>query len=162
MPQSAKPKIWGLVLITYTLVIGTSILAVASYFYFRSEVRQGDSADPNPLRRMRVGAVWVPIYDAATYVEPASTEEKEITTGSVKFRTKEPAGAVLGFYKDSLQYSGFFTSTTGNAGGTVQGVRNGGKVSVTVTVTSSSENTTGEIHTLNRADPAQDALKKNY
>src|SRR4051812_26450946 len=138
MPQQSKPKIWGLIAITYTLVIGTSIIAVASYFYFRSEVRQGDAADPNPLRRMRVGAVWVPIFESATYVEPASTEQKEITTGSVKFRTNEPAGAVLGFYKDSLTHSGFFTQMTGNAGGTVQGVRNGGKVSVTVTVTSSS------------------------
>ncbi|MEO5926924.1 MAG: hypothetical protein ABIR70_24125 [Bryobacteraceae bacterium] len=162
MPHSRKFNVWGLVAITYALVIGTSILAVASYFYFRSEVRQGDNADPNPLRRMMVGAVWVPIYDSATYIEPASTEQKEITTGSVKFRTKEPAGAILGFYKESLQHSGFFTSTTGDAGGTVQGVRNGGKVSVTVTVTSSSENTTGEIHTLNHADPAQELLKKNY
>ncbi len=44
---------------------------------------------------------------------------------------------------------------TGNAGGTVQGVRSGGKISVSVTVTSSSENTTGEIHTLHHADPAR-------
>jgi hypothetical protein len=156
MPQSRKPNLWGLVAVTYGLVIGTMLLAAAAYFYFRSEVPAGDAADANPMRRIMVGAVWVPLYPPATYMEPAMTKEKEITTGSVKFRTKEPAGTVLGFYKDSLEQNGFFTSMTGNAGGTVQGVRSGGKINVLVTVTSSSENTTGEIHTIHHADPARE------
>jgi hypothetical protein len=149
------PNVWGLIAITYGLVIATSVLAVASYFYFRSEIRPGDDADGNPMRRMMVGAVWVPIYSGATYIEPAMTQEKAITTGSVKFRTKDPAGTVLAFYKKTLEENGFFTLSTGNAGGIVQAVRNGGKVNVTVTVTTSSQNTTGEIHTLHHADPAR-------
>jgi hypothetical protein len=108
------------------------------------------------MRRIMVGAVWVPLYPPATYIEPGSTQEKEITTGIVKFRTKDPAGAVLAFYKEGLDKNGYYTSMTGNAGGTVRGVRSGGKVSVSVTVTSSSENTTGEIHTIRHADPARD------
>jgi hypothetical protein len=107
------------------------------------------------MRRMMVGAVWVPIYAGATYVEPAMTQQKEITTGSVKFRTKEPAGSILAFYKNSLEDGGFFTLSSGDVGGIVQAVRNGGKVSVTVSVTTSSENTSGEIHTLHHADPAR-------
>ena len=154
MPKPRSPNMWGLVAITYGLVIVTALLAVASYFYFRSEIKPGDDADGNPMRRMMVGAVWVPIYAGATYVEPAMVEQKEIATGSVKFRSKDPAGAVLGFYQESLKEGGFVTFTEGNAGGTVQAVRNGGKIHVTVTVTTGSENTTGEIHTLRHADPA--------
>lgn len=157
MPQPRTPNIWGLVAITYGLVIGTSVLAVASYFYFRSGVKPGDDADGNPMRRMMVGAVWVPIYTGATFVEPAMVEQKEITTGSVKFLTKDPAGAVLGFYQSSLKEGGFVTVTQGNAGGSVQAVRNGGKINVTVSVTAGPENTTGEIRTLRHADPARDA-----
>lgn len=148
-------NVWGLVGITYGLVLATSVLAVASYFYFRSEVKPGDDADGNQMRRMMVGAVWVPIYSGATYVEPAMLQQKEITTGSVKFRSKEPAGAVLGFYQQSLKEGGFVTFTEGSAGGTVQAVRNGGKINVTVTVTTGPENTTGEIRTLHHADPAR-------
>jgi hypothetical protein len=155
---SNSPKslnVWGLIGITYGLVIATSVLAVASYFYFRSEIKPGDDADPNPMRRMMVGAVWVPVYTGATYVEPTIVEQKEITTGSVKFRTKDPAGAVLGFYQGSLKEGGFVTVTEGNAGGSVQAVRNGGKINVTVSVTTGPENTTGEIRTLHHADPAR-------
>jgi cytochrome c-type biogenesis protein CcmE len=148
-------NVWALVGITYGLVLATSVLAVASYFYFRSEVKPGDDADGNQMRRMMVGAVWVPIYSGATYVEPAMVQQKEITTGSVKFRSKDPAGAVLGFYQGSLKEGGFVTFTEGNAGGTVQAVRNGGKTNVTVSVTTGPENTTGEIRTLHRADPAR-------
>ena len=39
------------------------------------------------------------------------------------------------------------------AGGTLQGVTDKGKMSVTITVTTSAENTTGEIHTLRHIDP---------
>ncbi len=148
-------NVWGLVAITYGLVLATSVLAVASYFYFRSEVKPGDDADGNQMRRMMVGAVWVPVYTGATYVEPGMVEQKEITTGWVKFRTKDPAGAVLGFYQGSLKEGGFVTVTQGNAGGTVQAVRRGGKTNVTVSVTTGPENTTGEIRTLHRADPAR-------
>lgn len=153
-----KPRglnVWGLIGITYGLVIATSVVAVASYFYFRSEIKTGDDADANPMRRMMVGAVWVPIYSGATYVEPTMLQQKEITTGTVKFRTKEPAGAVLAFYQETLKEGGFVTLTTGNAGGTVQAVRRGGKTNVSVSVTTSSENTTGEIRTLHHADPAR-------
>jgi len=146
---------WGVVAVTYGLVIVTSIVAIASYFYFRSEIRPGDDADGNPMRRMMVGAVWVPIYAGATYVEPASHREKEITTGSVKIRSQEPAGALLGFYQEALKEGGYVTFTEGNAGGTVQAIRNGGKINVTVTVTTASQNTTGEIRTLHHADPAR-------
>lgn len=156
MPNSKKPlNVWGLVAITYGLVLATSVLAVASYFYFRSGVKPGDDADGNQTRRMMVGAVWVPIYVGATYVEPGIVEQKEITTGAVKFRSKDPAGAVLGFYQESLKEGGFVTFTEGNAGGTVQAVRNGGRTNVTVTVTTGADNTTGEIRTLHRADPAR-------
>jgi hypothetical protein len=154
MPKPQAPNMWGLVAITYGLVIVTTLLAVTSYFYFRSEVRPGDAADANPMRRMMVGAVWVPIYSGATYVEPAIVQQKEITTGSVKFHSKDPAGAVLGFYQESLKEGGFVTFTEGNAGGTVQAVRNGGKTNVTVSVTTGPEKTTGEIRTLLHADPA--------
>lgn len=156
MSSSRKSlNVWGLVGLTYGLVLATSVLAVASYFYFRSEVKPGDDADGNQMRRMMVGAVWVPIYTGATYVEPAMVQQNEITTGSVKFRTKDPAGAVLGFYQGSLKEGGFVTLTEGNAGGTVQAVRRGGKTNVTVTVTTGPENTTGEIRTLQHADPAR-------
>ena len=146
---------WGLVALTYGLVIGTTLLAVASYYYVRSEVRPGDSADANPMRRLLVGSVWVPVYEGATFVEPLTTKENAVTTGSIKFHTKDPAGTVLAFYKDSLKEGGFVTMTTGNAGGTVQAVRRAGKTNVTVSVTSSSENTTGEIRTLNHEEPKQ-------
>jgi len=155
MTKPRQPNMLGLVTITYGLVIGITLLAVASYFYFRSEVRPGDDADGNPMRRMMVGAVWVPIYTGATYVQPGTVREKEITTGVVKFRTKDPAGSVLAFYQDSLKEGGFVTLTTGNAGGTVQALRRGGKTNVTVSVVTSAENTTGEIHTIQHADPAQ-------
>ena len=105
------------------------------------------------MRRMMVGAVWVPIYTAATYIEPASVQEKNITTGSVQFSTKDPAGEVLAFYDAALKKDGYFTTITGDVGGTIQAVRAGGKFTVGITVTSSSENTKGEIRTLHHADP---------
>ena len=101
----------------------------------------------------RLGAVWVPIYERANYVEPQSVSENQITTGAVKFRTQDPAGEVLGFFEKTLKRSGYFIQPTGTAGGTLQGVTDKGKMSVTITVTSSSENTTGEIHTLRHIDP---------
>ena len=153
MTSRPGPKFGILVLLTYGLVFFFTVLAAAAYFYSRSEIQSGDQADPNPMRRMMVGAVWVPIYTQATYYEPAMVEQKEITTGTVKFRTKEPAGSVLAFYEAALTESGFFPLRTGNAGGTIQAVRRGGRISVTVSVTTSSQNTTGEIHTLNHRDP---------
>lgn len=153
MSSRPQPKFGFLILVTYGLVMLITVLAGVAYFQSRSGIQSGDQADPNPMRRMMVGAVWVPIYTEATYYEPNMVEQKEITTGSVKFRTKEPAGSVLAFYEASLRESGFLPLTTGNAGGTVQAVRRGGRISVTVSVTTSSKNTTGEIHTLNHRDP---------
>ncbi|MEO8097681.1 MAG: hypothetical protein ABI811_08260 [Acidobacteriota bacterium] len=151
-------NVWGLIGITYGLVLFTTVLAVGSYFYFRSEVKQGDQADPNPMRRIRVGSVWIPIYDQATYFEPTSLEQKAITKGTVKFRTKDGPGAVLAFYQSTLKEGGFVTLTTGSAGGTVQAVRRAGKTTVLVTVsgaTKQGEITTGEIQTLNHEEPKQ-------
>jgi hypothetical protein len=104
------------------------------------------------MRRMMIGAVWVAIYPTATYVEPASVQEKDITTGSVQFHTKDPAGEVLAFYENALKKEGYFTTTTGDVGGTIQALRAGGKFTVAITVTSSSQNTKGEIRTLHHAD----------
>jgi len=164
MPNASKPRsglnVWGLVGITYGLVIATSVLAIAAYFHFRADIRPGDQADANPLRRMHVGSVWVPIYEQATYFEPTQLEQKAITTGTVKFRTPDGPGAVLSFYQSTLKEGGFVTLTTGNAGGTVQAVRRGGKTTVLVTVsgaTKSGEVTTGEIRTLNHEEPKQNS-----
>ncbi|MEI9814474.1 MAG: hypothetical protein WDO18_18330 [Acidobacteriota bacterium] len=76
-----RPRIGILIAVTYGLVIGTMVLAIAGYFYYRADMKPGDQADVNPMRRMMVGAVWVPIYNNATYVEPASTQEKESPPG---------------------------------------------------------------------------------
>ncbi|MEP6961177.1 MAG: hypothetical protein ABI995_03820 [Acidobacteriota bacterium] len=159
-PRPKSLNLWGLVGITYGLVIATAVLAIGSYFYFRASVRPGDQADPNPMRRIRVGTVWVPIYEQASYFDPTSMQEKAISQGTVKFRTKDGAGAVLAFYQNTLKEGGFVTLTTGNAGGSVQAVRRGGKTTVLVTVSSASgsktgENTTGEIRTLNHEEPKQ-------
>jgi hypothetical protein len=153
MASRQGPRFGILVLLTYGIVILFTLLAAVAYFYTRSELQPGDQADPNPMRRMMVGAVWVPIFPEATYYEPNMVEQKEIATGTVKFRTKEPAGSVLAFYEGALRESGFLPLTTGNAGGTIQAVRRGGRISVTVSATTSSQNTTGEIHTLNHRDP---------
>lgn len=150
--MNKDPRLGILAAVTYGLVILTTLLAAAGYFYYRSQIRPGDQADPDPTRRILVGAVWVPVYDAATYFEPGSSEQNAITQGAIKFRTNDPAGSVLAFYDARLKQSGFLTHTTGDAGGTVQAVRNGGRTSVTVSVTSSSENTTGEIHTLHHEE----------
>jgi hypothetical protein len=139
--------------VTYGLVALTTLLAVAAYFYFRAGVRAGEQADPNPQRRIMVGTVWVPVYINATYIEPEQQQEKAISTGGVKFRTKDSAAAVLTFYQDSLRRGGFVTLTPSDNGGTVQVVQNGGRTSVRVTVTSGAENTTGEIRTLNHVEP---------
>lgn len=147
--RANAPKFGILVAVTYGSVILFTALAVTAYFWMRPS---GVETEPNPMRRMMVGAVWVPIYPEAAYFDPAATEQKEITTGSVKLRTKEPAGSVLSFYQSTLNEGGFVTLTTGDAGGTVQAVQRGGRTSVTVSVTSSSTETTGEIHTLNHRD----------
>jgi hypothetical protein len=143
---------WGLVGLTYGLVAFVTLLSVAAYFYYRSAIPSTSQADPDPTQRMLVGAVWVPIYEKATYVEPGSVQQNEITTGTVKFRTDDPAGAVLEFYKHSLEKTGYLTSTTGNVGGMIQGVADRGKMSVSITVTSGAKNTTGEIHTLRHVE----------
>lgn len=153
-----NPRIGVLAAVTYGLVIATIVLAAGTYYYYRASMQPGEQADVNPMRRMMVGAVWVPIYGEATYIEPAEVQEKEITTGSVKFRTQDPAGAILAFYESALKKEGYFTTTSGDAGGTVQAVRSGGKFTVAVTVTSSAENTKGEIRTLHHAD-AKDASR---
>ncbi len=95
-----------------------------------------------------MGAVWVPVYQSATYYEPKSIEQGAITNGGVKFKTSDPAGGVLAFYETTLKQTGYFTTMSGTAGGTVQGVRNGGKTSVLVTVSTSGAETLGEIRTL--------------
>jgi hypothetical protein len=152
-PRPKKPNMMGLAIVTYSLVIGVTLLSVASYYFYLSRVTPGDNIEADQTRRILVGAVWVPIYEKATYVEPASVQEKEIATGTVKFRTNNPAGEVLGFYKTSLEHSGYLTKPTGTVGGTLQAVGERGKVSVLVTVTSGPENTTGEIRTLRHILP---------
>jgi hypothetical protein len=147
-----EPRFGMLALVTYGLVILFTAVAAAGYFYYRSQVRPGDQAEADPTRRILVGAVWVPVYEAATYFEPGSTEEKAITQGAIRFRTQDPAGSVLAFYEAKLRQGGFLTHTTGDAGGTVQAIRDGGRTSVTVSVTSSSKDTSGEIRTLHRAE----------
>jgi len=100
----------------------------------------------------------VPIYDQATYFEPTSLQQKAITKGTIKFRTKDGPGSVLAFYEKTLKEGGFVALTTGSAGGTVQAVRRGGKTTVLVSVSGASkqgEITTGEIQTLDQEDPKQ-------
>jgi hypothetical protein len=141
-------NVWGLVALTYGLVMFTIVLAGGSYYYFKSKQAPTDQAEPDNTRRIMVGAVWVPVYVGAAYIEPTSLEQGAITNGGVKFTTSDPAGAVLSFYETALKQTGYFTTTTGNMSGTVQGVRNGGKMSVLVSVNSSNAGTRGEIHTL--------------
>jgi hypothetical protein len=142
------PRFGILVLITFSIVSGVTLLSIATYYYFRANIHQGAQADPKPLRRMLIGAVWVPIDPHATYIEPAETKQKGITTGSVKFHTTEPLEAVLSFYRDSLREGGVVTFSTTDSGATVQAISNGGRVNVQITLASTPENTTGEIHTL--------------
>ncbi len=150
--EKRNPRLGILAAITYGLVTLVTLLAVATYFYFRANIKPDEQADVTPMRRMMVGGVWVAIYPAATYFDPKSVQEKNITTGSVNFRTKDPAGAVLAFYDQALKKEGYFTTESGDAAGTIQAMRAGGKFTVAITVTSSSENTKGEIHTLHHAD----------
>jgi hypothetical protein len=156
--KSKKPHMMGLAIVTYSLVIGVTLLSVAAYYFYRSQISPTDQPDADPTKRMLVGAVWVPIFEKATYVEPSKVEEKEIATGMVRFHTKVPAGEVLGFYKDKLEHTGYLVKPSPDAGGMLQGVANAGKISVQVTVTSGSgpkggENTAGEIRTLRHIDP---------
>jgi len=150
--MNKNPRFGILAVVTYGLVILFTVLAAAGYYYYRSQLRPGDQAAADPTRRIMVGAVWVPVYEQATYFEPGSNQQQAITQGGIKFRTQDPAGAVLAFYEARLKQGGFLTHMTGDAGGTVQAVRNGGRTSVTVSVASSSENTTGEIHTLHHEE----------
>jgi hypothetical protein len=143
-----KSQVWKLVAVTYGLVIATSILALVAYFQFRDDIKPGDSADANPLRRMRVGTVWIPVYEAASWVEPTSTEQNDVHLGSVKFKTQDPPDQVLRFYADHLREGGFVTTTAS----TVQAVRSGGKTNVTVSVNASATDTTGEIRTFQKTD----------
>lgn len=141
-------NVWGLVGITYGLVILTTGVAIGGYYYYKAKETPTDQAEPNPTRRIRVGAVWVPVYTGASYFGPTSVEQGAITNGGVKFKTTDPAGVVLSFYETALEQTGYFTTVSGTAGGTVQGVRRGGKMSVLVSVSSSSTETQGEIRTL--------------
>jgi len=141
-------SMWGLVGITYGLVMITMAVAIGGYYYYKSKQAPADQSEPDQTRRIMVGAVWVPVYLDASYFTPTSVEQGSITNGGVKFKTSHPAGEVLSFYETSLKQTGYFTTTTGTAGGTVQGVRRGGKMSVLVSVSSSSTETQGEIHTL--------------
>lgn len=153
MPPSKKPHMAGLAFVTYALVAGTVLIAIGSYYYYMAQIAPGDQPEADPTRRMLVGAVWVPIYEHASYVEPESVSQNEITTGGVKFRTQDPAGEVLGYFEKTLKRSGYFIQPAGPAGGTLQAVADQGKMSVRITVATSSENTTGEIHTLRHIDP---------
>ena len=141
-------NVWGLVGVTYGLVILTAGVAIGGYYYFRSKQAPADQSEPDQTRRIMVGAVWVPVYTSASYFGPTSVEQGAITNGGVKFKTADPAGAVLSFYETSLKQTGYFTTLSGTAGGTVQGVRKGGKMSVLVSVSSSGTGTQGEIRTL--------------
>jgi hypothetical protein len=141
-------NVWGLVGLTYGLVIITMAVAVGSYFYYKSNEASTDQSEPDPTRRILVGGVWVPVYLSASYFAPTSIEQGAITNGGIKFKTSDPAGEVLAFYEKSLKQTGYFTTITGTAGGSVQGVRSGGKMSVLVSVSSSGTDTQGEIHTL--------------
>ena len=141
-------NVWGLVGVTYGLVAITVVVAIGGYYYFKSQQTPTDQSEPDQTRRIMVGAVWVPVYTEASYFSPTSVEQGAITNGGVKFKTTDPAGAVLAFYENSLKQTGYFTTITGTAGGTVQGVRRGGKMSVLVSVSSSSAETQGEIRTL--------------
>lgn len=141
-------NILGLVAVTYGLVILTVVIAAASYFYSKSRQAPGAQSEPDPTRRIFVGAVWVPVYPGAQYYQPTSVQQGAITNGTVKFKTSDPAGGVLGFYESSLKQTGYFTTISGAAGGTVQGVRNGGRTSVLVSVSTSGPETLGEIRTM--------------
>lgn len=144
-----KPfNVLGLVVAAYGLVILTAVGAAAAYYYYKSKQAPGSQSEPDPTRRIFVGAVWVPVYPGATYYEPERVEQGAITNGGVKFKTGDAAGGVLAFYATSLKQAGYFTTMTGTAGGTVQGVRNGGRTSVLVSISTSGKETLGEIRTL--------------
>ena len=157
-PRGRGLNVWGLVGVTYGLVIFTIVVAVGGYYYYKAQQAPTDQSEPDPTRRIMVGAVWVPVYMRASYTEPTSVEQGAITNGGVKFKTADPAGTVLSFYETSLKQIGYFTTITGTAGGTVQGVRSGGKMSVLVSVGSLGTETQGEIRTLFH-DPEKEKLK---
>ena len=149
--EGGKPRalnIWGLVGVTYGLVILTVAGSIGGYYYLRSKTPAASQTEPDDRRRIMVGAVWVPVYQGATYFAPTSVEQGSITNGGVKFRTSDPAGAVLSFYDASLKQTGYFTTVSGTMGGTVRGVRSGGRMSVLVSVNSNSKETEGEVRTL--------------
>ena len=161
-PQEAvernKFSLWGIVGLTYGLVIITTIIAIATYYWMKSSQTGVDQNDANTTRRIIIGAVWVPLYPGAAYTEASSqTEGSEqrgvVTQGTIHFTSKDGAGAVMSFYQDGLKQTGFFTTTTGNAGGTVQAIKSGGRTSVLVTVMGTNTGSSGEIRTLDHALP---------
>ena len=55
-------NLWALVGITYGLVILTTGVAIGGYYYYKSKETRTDQSEPDPTRRIMVGAVWVPVY----------------------------------------------------------------------------------------------------
>ncbi|MEP7351925.1 MAG: hypothetical protein ABI824_01705 [Acidobacteriota bacterium] len=157
-----KFNILGVVGITYGLVIFVTVVAVGGYYWARSKQGAINQGDADPTRRIMVGSVWIPLYPGATFTAiKAHTEGSEelgqITQGSVHFTTTAGAGGVLAYYENGLKQSGFLITVSGDAGGTIQGIKRAGKTSALITIGSSPVGTVGDVRTLDHVDP-----KKHY
>lgn len=149
-----EPEFGKLALVTYAMVGLFLALAVGSYYYFISERRESEQASMADTRTVQIGAIWVPAYPGAALRPPEVAKRGDTIDGSMNFTTSDPAAQVVSFFENSLKRTGYQTTLAGNnvGGGTVQAVRQGGRMRVVVTVEAARDGADVAIRTLYRDD----------
>jgi hypothetical protein len=159
-PARKPPNIWALASVTYGAVIAVAIISVVAYYYLAPK-RTASQQLTDAERSMAVGSVWVPVYPGATVESTGSTKQDRVTSSTLTFGAKDPAGRVLSFYQAALKKGvfRFSTVTRDGGGGTVRSMAHDGKTTVVVTIRVTGGGSWGEIRTIDKDKDDKDTGK---
>lgn len=133
--------------VTYGLVIAMTLLAAGAYYYMRQSTEASRAQQAG--RAVPVGEVWVTMYPNASLEPPTTQTRGDTIEGTMSFRTTDSIDRVLSFYQQQLGHSGFQVGqpASTDAGGSVQAMRQGGRMRVLVVVEAAKDGTQGLIRT---------------
>lgn len=148
-----------LALVTYGLVFLFTGLAIGTYYYLDARREGGGQSDVADTRTVQVGAIWVPAYPGAALRPPEVATREDLVDGKMDFTTSDPAAQVISYFQSILAQTGYqvMASPSGESpnnlgGGTVQAIRQGGRLRIVVTVEAARAGSDVSIRTLARTE----------
>ena|SRR5258708_26689705 len=147
------PRIWLVAGVTYGLVIATTILAVVAYRYLLPPPSSEQEAREKANNNVLVGGAWVPAYPGALTEDANYSTHGDVTEGILRFKSADPPGQVLAFYRKrrvgGLQFK---TLTESPGGGSIEARARTGHATIRITVNSSTEGSEAVITTVAKED----------